>query len=724
MTKTSPIEIDIFWQNVAESGLLEEGDLSAIRVNWESLPQDNADSASAARWLVKTGKISDLQAEVLIRGHSGPFLLGRYRITEKAPLPNAWAAIDQNTTFPVWLHFFGGSTRADLKWWNEVENKAERFGDAIHPNLLRTYEAVVTRTHRFVATEAPNGVLLSDKMPLKTKLKENQAIELISQISSALLCMRNCGISHGSLILENIVFDSGKSSVQVVPCFKTIDGTAWNSDINALGALLFRFVSGRVVPAPETIVKAGFAKFSEKLMAKGVNESICKLIFDAITCDSQFATCHDQFHSDLQKLAGDPTNFEFRPDPREAPFLKQLAPWKDPPSPIKEQNVRIEATEERLSEGLPKRPQTTRLSVAVSIGVTLVGFAALIAAAAGLASLKQVDRRIIANSEPIAPSKPSDSTNSLMPSEREKQPKKPTLEELLKTQSYVQDIIADDQNTLWESPTTGFPIDVSLLPPSPRMIATVRWRELLQSESGSLNIEALGPYTKSLLPKLEMQLGMRLTEIKSTVHSFHSNLSFDYDAFIIAQCSTPKSLDSCLEQWETPEPVPGVDEVYVNQKGHAYWIAKTNSLGEVVQFATGPTSLVEQVANGEVAVLSGTMRKLVESSDSNRHVNFVFPLISLLNTEGQKLFANQRRALNELRILLPTSVRGALVSLHFEDADYLEIRIEHTSAMKPRKSRHNFTIERKCSLNSSQKRFSELKRTHTGSHYGHVFRQC
>jgi hypothetical protein len=186
-----------------------------------------------------------------------------------------------------------------------------------------------------------------------------------------------------------------------------------------------------------------------------------------------------------------------------------------------------------------------------------------------------------------------------------------------------------------------------------------------------------------VLQRYKAQLGFPLSQLESTIISWHSTLSFDYEVFTVAELATPVSLETCLVNWNQPTPIPGVENAFESANGTAFWVRNKAEDGHVVSFAVGPTAMVQQVASGEVAALSGTLRKLAESSDSDRDVNLLFPLMSLFNTEGQKLFSAQRKWMNELRLTLPSAIRGASISLHFDEGDYVEVRAEHTSALKP-----------------------------------------
>jgi len=137
-----------------------------------------------------------------------------------------------------------------------------------------------------------------------------------------------------------------------------------------------------------------------------------------------------------------------------------------------------------------------------------------------------------------------------------------------------------------------------------------------------------------------------------------------------------------LEKWGQPTPVAGIENAFEKAAGDSWFARQEPDNNDVISFVVGSSELVQQVAQGEVAALTGTLRDLVASSDSSRHVNLILPVLSLFNTEGQKLFSDQRKWLNEFRLTLPESVIGFSLSLHHDEGDYLEFRIDHTADLQ------------------------------------------
>ncbi len=677
MMQTPKIGIDQLWEILRESGLLSPADFSRVQQASASVDDDlQQDSDAIANWLVVEKILTPLQSEVMLAGHAGPFDFGRYRVLEKIAQQDVWLACDRKTDHPVWLHFFRGDSRQDLQRWDEIEVLAEQCRSIDHPSFAKIYECVVTRECRFVATAVAGGESLADKMPLKRRLTEAQSLEIVGQVASVISELESNGIQHGSLSLQHVFPNVKKGCPKVILPLTHDVQKSNNSDNVALGRILFRLLTGHDAPASEKISKVGLKKFSETLGTKDVSSEISELIYDAITDDTSVTAT--QFLQRVLEFSGSDLAPKTNPGilRTESAFIAGLSPWVKPKLVVDDSVPEMSA---KKTETVAPVRRSGQWPVAVSLGATLLGFAALLGIVALMASLKKLDPPPpeVAKLETVSPTESADEDAA----KRSEQAKKGLAD--LRSQSYVQEFIADDQQTLWESPTTGFPIDTRSLPPSPRLIAAIKWKSIYDSEFGPRSIASLGPRVESTIRQLESRVGFALTEVHSTVVSFHSSLALEYESFVVVKLANPVSQKQCLDNWQQPSPIPGIANAFGDAGGDAWWIKESDlESGDVLSFVVGPFELVQQVSNGEVAALSGTLRKMAASSDSSRDVNLLLPVVSLFNTEGQKLFAGVRKWMNEFRLVLPEAVQGVSVSLHHDEGDYLEFRVDHTSELK------------------------------------------
>ena len=127
-------EIDQFWNLVAESQLLRDEQIRAARDECHE-----PDSRLAADWLVEKKLISPLHRDVLLAGHAGPFIYGRYVIRARLNLPSdptgfqSFAATDRKTGYPVRLQFFDGQLPGALDTWANIDGRARVEAEKLIP---------------------------------------------------------------------------------------------------------------------------------------------------------------------------------------------------------------------------------------------------------------------------------------------------------------------------------------------------------------------------------------------------------------------------------------------------------------------------------------------------------------------------------------------------------------------------------------------------------------
>lgn len=705
------IGVDEFWDVLRRSHLLTPGDAEAVyqkemaKFDAEAGSETESEPATAnqiAKSLVQEKTLTALQAKVLLAGHSGPFEFGRYRLLAASAPKDVFLARDRKTGFPVRLHFFAGETTADLQRWDGIESRVEAASKIQHPNLIRVYEWVVTPTHRFAVTAVAAAETLDEKLPLKRRLPLKQAQKMIRQIAGALAAIHDAGLVHGDLQLNSVHLNP-KGKVQLSLPMMVANVSADNVDadkreqrargwdVQAMGALAHRMLTGRDAPDPESLPKIDAKKFCAQLQQKEIPQPLGQLLHDALVAGTTENAAASISAADFvrrldaldgsEKDAAAKVETEAKVSSVEAVFIDTLVPWAKAASKVPDVVPEIAANESvavASETAVPKNRR--RANVPLMLAASLAGFAAVVALLAWLANLKTL--------EPprVAVVKDAGETELFVEASQTNAEKLETLSQLLQSQSYVQELVPDDFESLWESPTTGFPISAEHLPRSPRMLFAINWASLYGSEAGSRAIQSLGPRFGSLLQRLESTIGFPLVEIESTRLSLHSNEQFEYEPFSLVELRQNVSSQRCLAAWKNPEPEPGLPNCYTDAATDiGYWIVKQNvdqDADQVKSFVVGPASLVRDVADGKAVPVSGTMLRLIENSDALRDVNLLLPKASLFNTEGRKLFAEVDSMMRDVRLFLPDSIRGMTISLHFEAGDYVEFQIDHTADVR------------------------------------------
>ena len=95
----------------------------------------------------------------------------------------------------------------------------------------------------------------------------------------------------------------------------------------------------------------------------------------------------------------------------------------------------------------------------------------------------------------------------------------------------VQVLIDDDDVTMWETPTTGPPLDLAFHPVNSRIIFAFRPAELLSHEEGKQVLRSLGPALNQRIDDWREQIGLEFDDIEQLIISLHPGPQSAYEPF-------------------------------------------------------------------------------------------------------------------------------------------------------------------------------------------------
>lgn len=279
----------------------------------------------------------------------------------------------------------------------------------------------------------------------------------------------------------------------------------------------------------------------------------------------------------------------------------------------------------------------------------------------------------------------------------------------------VQVLIDDDDATLWESPTAGPPLDLSFHPAAARIIFAIRPAELLSHSEGKQLLRGLGPVLNQRIKHWREQLGLEFDEMERLIITLHPGQQSAYEPFVsikLKQSTIASDLISKIGSL-TVEKVGDI-AIYNKPDGTAFYFISdhadekpqddvkpqaTTETGtepnpgessvdakNISRFVFGKADAVREVAESAgLNVLSGTMRKLVDRSDADRHFSFLFLRPAMFNEQGQALMGGQLATLNrQLDLFLQDEIRGGIFSFHVDQGDYFEITFDQTVDLETR----------------------------------------
>ena len=199
-----------------------------------------------------------------------------YRILEligSGAFASVYSAIDTKLNRPTALKFL--SRESDLRPETRLRmvREAQAVATLQHANIVPVFDTGRFGEHDYIASRLVEGVTLSELLRTNPPTVQ-QAVELTSELASALDVAHRAGIVHRDIKPANIMIEDGSpqlldfglahfgnmsqqlthaGDVVGTPAFmppEQADGRAWQvdprSDIYSLGAVLYRMVGGRL----------------------------------------------------------------------------------------------------------------------------------------------------------------------------------------------------------------------------------------------------------------------------------------------------------------------------------------------------------------------------------------------------------------------------------------------------------------------------------------------
>ncbi len=731
-------EINEFWGLLADSELLDKAVLQDLMNRFAAAQSAGsgqpANSKTLAKWLVKHKVLAPFQANILAQGLSGPFRFGNYLLVdriEQGPLKNAYLARHRQTGHNVLLQFQAGISESDLVNWQTRCQLAYRILEVRSPNLVPIYESIILAEHRFVASQIPRGKPLAQLIPAKSRMRWQEACRIVGQAAIGLAVLHEHGVIHNSISPRTVWVSTNHPAqlrLQLFPDleFETatdaesktdytapelLSGSSTladsRSDAYSLACTLYRVIAGRTpfgeLPS-EQRVEARLTARPRSLMKYEVPRELDLLVGRMLATDpaDRFESL-DEFVQALGTFAGERLHENASNDALPA-TLPAFEDWLQRSKcvlvePPKSAGRQIESTpvintgqkkQTRHFEPPPIAPTITEPD-SISSGkrgkkqmAWILPVAGLVTIASGvlivllLLNLDKDNHEIAANKLDLITDDATDSNDTEPVAEPEIAITSPRFE---------QQLIDDDGQTLWETPTTGPPIDMACVPPTAKLIFVFRVGEIVQNPEGQLLLRSMGPAFSQKLQTWTQRYGIQLADIDRLIISLHSTPNFDYEPFYVVEFREPLQQSRLLELWNNPTHEPDAN-CYTSDGGHAFCFLHTENgqpdNGTAEKILVGSRALMAQaVGSAGANPLSGPMKKMHPWTDADRHATILFQRNALFNDEGKKLMSGLLAGLNrKLSVMMDDGIRGGVFSLHLDEGTYLELRFDRSLDLK------------------------------------------
>ncbi len=223
-------------------------------------------------------------------------------------------------------------------------------------------------------------------------------------------------------------------------------------------------------------------------------------------------------------------------------------------------------------------------------------------------------------------------------------------------------LVDDDGQTMWVSPTQGAPLELVHLPAESQLVLVLRPSELQATGEMDQIATALGPSGSAGVDWLERAAGRRWDSIEQVVVAMHMRPDYSPEFVLVVTPVGPKG---------NPNTLPGFD-VWMPENVEYYVVAS-------------PTVLADLKDLPPRATLRRDFEELLERSDQDRHITLLMTN-SLVGSPTVPLWQGPwARLRSSVFDWLPDQTQAFSLSLHWSETFFAEMRLVASLDQRPEK---------------------------------------
>lgn len=237
---------------------------------------------------------------------------------------------------------------------------------------------------------------------------------------------------------------------------------------------------------------------------------------------------------------------------------------------------------------------------------------------------------------------------------------------------------------IWQSPTSGKPLDLSWLPPGVQVVLALRPAELTQQAEWQKLVDqrTLGVVSQWLNDALPKQTGKTLDQLESVLVGLLDGSPGPPKVALVARASEEYSLDDMRASWNAAKAEEIEGQTIHVQSGQAFYLPPSGA-DKLLVIAPAVDLRDMLKTGGEPPPLRREVEVLAESSDDERHLTLMaaanFPV-----TDGKALFVDEgARLLEPLREFMELEdtdgklemTKAVMFSCHLGESLFLELRL-------------------------------------------------
>ncbi len=236
------------------------------------------------------------------------------------------------------------------------------------------------------------------------------------------------------------------------------------------------------------------------------------------------------------------------------------------------------------------------------------------------------------------------------------------------------EVVSDDGNSLWRSPTAGSPLDLKYLPHTviPQAVVAVRLADLCKNPEWT-NVQAsLGPFGAQAAQYVSQIASCEPGMVDQLIAGFGENAKGEITMTLVLRLREKISSDTraYLMQGGGVSEKSDAGELITGGKLAYYLPSKENDRILV----SGEAATLKDIAADPQPHLALELEPLVKLTDANRHFTLLFSNKYFLDEKTPQL-PGELQPLRELMTsFIGDDVRSAAVSMHLTDTFFVELR--------------------------------------------------
>ena len=198
---------------IVSGQLLSPARFDEFQQGWLEGNRQSEEGAEFVRWLVDERELTDFQAQAVLAGIPGPYLLGPYRVTARITagrLGDVYHAEHIEFQQPVSLKVFPASLNQDPELTARLGREARVSLQVDSPYVVKTYQVGRVGAIPFIALESLQGETLEQRLERDGRIPHVEACQLIQQAAHGLAYVHSQEIMHRDICPANLwVSDQG-----------------------------------------------------------------------------------------------------------------------------------------------------------------------------------------------------------------------------------------------------------------------------------------------------------------------------------------------------------------------------------------------------------------------------------------------------------------------------------------------------------------------------------